>query len=323
MGKIFISLDDIITSLNDGNIQNYEVEQFLKKFFQIGFECTAKDIFDQNTNYYFDINFEYDQFKNINIDKIFRHYESFLKTHEIHDNILFFIAENYYEEFKKFQREYFGYFNIVKKTFVKKPNYSRLLRLVRHQISIFYSFRDKFEKHKNDMQYEMRGLSEFFVRNHLNNKSEYNSSIYNQIKNIEDQMKNFISENDEKLQTNFDLIIEKYYDLENDLLAYSKPNGNRTIRRSSRDTMSEMNMSYSLEPKYNEESIDFKKTLEEIKKEKNNIDSFEKLSNKIHETFFFRINEDLLINFISSKRIEEYAKDLNDLKNNFGSILKD
>ena len=57
--------------------------------------------------------------------------------------------------------------------------------------------------------------------------------------------------------------------------------------------------------------------------EKNNIDTFEKLTDKIHETFFFRINQDLLINFISSKRIEEYAKDINDLKNNFGSILKD
>ena len=323
MGKIYINLNDIIASLEDGQIANYEVEQFISKFFQIGFECTAKDVFDQNRNYYFDINFEYDQFKNININKIFRHYESFLRDNELHDNILFFIAENYFEEFKKFQREHLGYFNIVKKTFIKKPNYSRLLRLVRQQISTFYNFRDRFEKHKNDMQYEIKGLSKFFEQNHLDNKSEYNSSIYNQIKNIEDQMNNFISENDNKLQTYFDLIIEKYYDLENDLLADSKRNENRFMRGSSRETMSEMNMSYSFEPRYDEASTDFKKTSQEIKNEKNNIDTFEKLTDKIYETFFFRINQDLLINFISSKRIEEYAKDINDLKNNFGSILKD
>ena len=49
--------------------------------------------------------------------------------------------------------------------------------------------------------------------------------------------------------------------------------------------MSEMNMSYSFEPRYDEASTDFKKTSQEIKNEKNNIDTFEKFIKAIYLEF--------------------------------------
>ena len=68
MGKFFINLNDIMASLEDEHIANYEVEQFINKFFQIGFECKADDVFNQNKSLYFELNFEFDQFKRININ---------------------------------------------------------------------------------------------------------------------------------------------------------------------------------------------------------------------------------------------------------------
>ena len=323
MGKFFINLNDIMASLEDEHIANYEVEQFINKFFQIGFECKADDVFNQNKSLYFELNFEFDQFKGININKIYKHYKNFIKNNELYDDILFFIAENYFNEYKKFQQEHNTYFNIVKRTFIKKPNYSQLIKLVRDQIRRLSGFKETLDQYINDIEYYNRDLSEVFEKNYLNNKNDYNSSIYSQIQDLQNLMFSFVKRDDRRLQEFFDLILSKYYNLEDDLLSLTDPNRIRDTRRSSREDMLEMSMSYSLERQSNEENIDIQKMLEKIKNEKNNIDTFDKLSDKIDEIFNFRINQDLLINFISSKRIHEHVKDIEDLKVNFGSILKD
>lgn len=323
MGKFFINLNDIMASLEDEHIANYEVEQFINKFFQIGFECKADDVFNQNKSLYFELNFEFDQFKGININKIYKHYKNFIKNNELYDDILFFIAENYFNEYKKFQQEHNAYFNIFKRTFIKKPNYSQLIKLVRDQIRRLSGFKETLDQYISDIEYYNRDLSEVFEKNYLNNKNDYNSSIYSQIQDLQNLMFSFIKRDDRRLQEFFDLILSKYYNLEDDLLSLTDPNRIRDTRRSSREDMLEMSMSYSLERQSNEENIDIQKMLEKIKNEKNNIDTFDKLCDKIDEIFNFRINQDLLINFISSKRIHEHVKDIEDLKVNFGSILKD
>ena len=101
MGRMHITLNDIVNYLKS-DINKYSEEQhFLDEFYKIGFKNRAHDVLDQNIDKYPKINFEYDDLKNIDLHLLNTNFQTFLNN-EPFDDVLFDIAENHYGPSRSF-----------------------------------------------------------------------------------------------------------------------------------------------------------------------------------------------------------------------------
>ena len=112
MGKLIIDLNLLTHAAKnyDNPFENsYEISQsinFLNNFYNLGFNKNIEEINqNKNSNYSAEFNFNYSELENIK-EKFKSHYSSFLDQNEEIDNLLFEIAENYFDDFISFSDEF-------------------------------------------------------------------------------------------------------------------------------------------------------------------------------------------------------------------------
>ena len=110
MGRMFITFDNLNDYLNSQYNEYCDEQRFLNDFYNVGFTKTSREVFDLNIERYPQIDFSYDDFKQLDHERLYDNYKMFLGYNESIDDTLFYIAENYYENFLDFASQYIPYF---------------------------------------------------------------------------------------------------------------------------------------------------------------------------------------------------------------------
>ena len=316
MGRMHITLDDIINYLKSDINKYSEEQQFLDEFYKIGFKNRAHDVLDQNIDKYPKINFEYDDLKNIDLHLLNTNFQTFLNNNEPFDDVLFDIAENHYEAFKKLSSDYQIIFDMVKESFRNDIDHEALINKIDEKIDELYNLRRiQIDGQKKLTSVFNDDISKFIEEkyslrnNYSNDRMRW---ILREFQNIEKDTNYFFKKDAQRTLLFFQETINKYQELKEVIIN----NSGSLDKDSYSDEMSykevEASMMYSANEPLEEENS----------KEKFEIFSFDKLSNTISKNMEIDLNKDIYINFLALNRIEEHYKDIYNLKHNIGSILE-
>lgn len=315
MGRMFITFDNLNDYLDNQYNGYCDEQRFLNDFYNIGFTKKSHEIFDLNIERYPQIDFSYDDFERLNKNKLYNNYKMFLNYNEPLDNVLFYIAENYYEIFLDFKEEFINEFNIIKSTFIKTPDFEDLINKIDSKIIYFERMieRISFSREENkltekDLSKSLRDISGDRNSNKLFEDLEYDIFEFENM-----NLKYF--END-KIRT-IDYFSKAILKLRNirDKLTLNDNVYNSYNYES--NYIENVNFEMSA-PKMAAAQFDSSKEDYNI----NQILNFEELRLKISDELGLEINSEIYINFLAFMRIKEHFKDIDNLRNSLGTVLK-
>ena len=159
MGRMLITFDELYSYLNYRYDIYTDEQRFLNDFYNIGFIKKSNEVLDLNVQKYPQIDFSYDDLTRVDKEIFYKNYKDFLLSNEKLDDILFYIAENYYETFMNFKSEFTNQFAIIKSTFVKRPDFEKLVSSIDIKINYFKDMLNRVQYSREDRNLTARDLS--------------------------------------------------------------------------------------------------------------------------------------------------------------------
>ena len=323
MGRFEITLNDLENHLSSKKDSSY-VKTFLNDFFEIGFSKNSHEVLDQNyQDNNIQIHFSYDDLIKFNDENLYNRFLNFLELEEKYDDVLFNIAENYFNEFNIFKSSYDFQFKIIKETYVKRSNSKDLINKVNEKIRLFERLLDQVNQNYERSRYMLNNDLGKIINNFETNKfnNDLIKSLSYEIDEFENKTNSFFEE-DFKKTTSFFLesidtlwkLKDRISDYENEILNTQQENkfmSNQVMYEESSNLESAM-----FQPRYLN-----KKSLDEIEKSEA-ILSFDDIAENVFTRLNVSLNSDIYINFLALRRIEEHYKKIKFLKDNLGQILK-
>ena len=195
MGSLKINIETLnnffLKPNTDNSWENGQIEKFIKRAFSIGKDKTIEDVFEKNLGL-IQLEFDYFEFfklsKNNNAKKYF---ENYIENDSDFDDVLFDLAENYFDEFNKLYKE--NYF---------PPREKPEIRYAASE-SFSVSKRDDFKNSIFDKFYEQRDKEKPDLKpilDELVKKIEFCQTILDQLNSNQNLgQENLLNENLKKL----------------------------------------------------------------------------------------------------------------------------
>ncbi len=134
-----------------GNSNNERVKIFLENVFQIGLTKRHYDIFPMEE-------FEYGDFLELDEKFLYKEYLNFLNLNENIDDVLFYIAENDYDEFQNLCNDFAPKISDLKNLFEKRKEYEKRVSSAR-EIMANHSFIDNKIDFEDDFKKSFEEIS--------------------------------------------------------------------------------------------------------------------------------------------------------------------
>ena len=315
MGRMLITFDELYSYLNYRYDIYTDEQRFLNDFYNIGFIKKSNEVLDLNVQKYPQIDFSYDDLTRVDKEIFYKNYKDFLLSNEKLDDILFYIAENYYETFMNFKSEFTNQFAIIKSTFVKRPDFEKLVSSIDIKINYFKDMLNRVQYSREDRNLTARDLS-MSLKGIQFDKTNYElfNDISNDISNFENMNQRYFDRDRTETIRYFEIAISNLEKIRDKLTL----NEDRYDRYENNVSFTEnMNLEMSapkMAPSFSEESDEFDQI--------NLIEDFNELRYRLLNEIGIRINSDIYINFLALNRVQEHYEDINELKSNIGTILK-
>jgi len=318
-----ITIEDLSKYIQYSESSYTEDQKFLEEFYNIGFTKKSNEVLDLNIDRYPQINFSYDNLQGLDKTKLYNNYKNFLKRNEQIDDVLFYIAENYYEVFFKFKSEYINQFELIKSTYAKRPDFAELNKKLDAKIIHFQDLLYRVESSPDHNRLVQRDLSASIKNINLN------ESNYNLIKDISNDLKQFEEENFYYFERDKKDTLNYFNNAINTLKEIKyKITGSSDFYEESEKRSYSMNESID----YKNEDMNFfisENMLASSESESSKdsfrieaIEGFDELSYRVSDEINANIKSDIYINFLALSRTEEHYNDINNLKKSVGKILK-
>ena len=315
MGRMLITFDELYSYLNYRYDIYTDEQRFLNDFYNIGFIKKSNEVLDLNVQKYPQIDFSYDDLTRVDKEIFYKNYKDFLLSNEKLDDILFYIAENYYETFMNFKSEFTNQFAIIKSTFVKRPDFEKLVSSIDIKINYFKDMLNRVQYSREDRNLTARDLS-MSLKGIQFDKTNYElfNDISNDISNFENMNQRYFDRDRTETIRYFEIAISNLEKIRDKLTL----NEDRYDRYENNISFTEnMNLEMSapkMAPSFSQESDEFDQI--------NLIEDFNELRYRLLNEIGIRINSDIYINFLALNRVQEHYEDINELKSNIGTILK-
>ena len=315
MGRMLITFDELYSYLNYRYDIYTDEQRFLNDFYNIGFIKKSNEVLDLNVQKYPQIDFSYDDLTRVDKEIFYKNYKDFLLSNEKLDDILFYIAENYYETFMNFKSEFTNQFAIIKSTFVKRPDFEKVVSSIDIKINYFKDMLNRVQYSREDRNLTARDLS-MSLKGIQFDKTNYElfNDISNDISNFENMNQRYFDKDRTETIRYFEIAISNLEKIRDKLTL----NEDRYDRYENNVSFTEnMNLEMSapkMAPSFSEESDEFDQI--------NLIEDFNELRYRLLNEIGIRINSDIYINFLALNRVQEHYEDINELKSNIGTILK-
>ena len=310
-----ITFEELYSYLNYEYDIYSDEQRFLNDFYGIGFIKRSNEVLDLNLKKYPQIDFTYDNLTRIESDKFNSNFKQFLKSNVQFDDVLFYIAENYFETFMSFKSEHITQFEIIKKTYIKRPNFEEFVKKIGIKIDYFQDLLDRVRFSVESDKLNVRDLSSSLkaIKFDKDNYELFND-ITKQITDFENMNQKYFDR--DKLETirYFEIAIRTLENIRNQL-TFNETRYDRYMDNKNYIQNINFEMSSPMMKSSNSEQFD---ELNEV----NLVENFNELSNKIFDEIGTRINSDIYINFPALSRLCEHYDDINELKNKVGNILK-
>lgn len=315
MGRMLITFDELYSYLNYRYDIYTDEQRFLNDFYNIGFIKKSNEVLDLNVQKYPQIDFSYDDLTRVDKEIFYKNYKDFLLSNEKLDDILFYIAENYYETFMNFKSEFTNQFAIIKSTFVKRPDFEKLVSSIDIKINYFKDMLNRVQYSREDRNLTARDLS-MSLKGIQFDKTNYElfNDISNDISNFENMNQRYFDRDRTETIRYFEIAISNLEKIRDKLTLnedrYDRYENNVSFTENINSEMSAPKMA----PSFSEESDEFDQI--------NLIEDFNELRYRLLNEIGIRINSDIYINFLALNRVQEHYEDINELKSNIGTILK-
>lgn len=315
MGRMLITFDELYSYLNYRYDIYTDEQRFLNDFYNIGFIKKSNEVLDLNVQKYPQIDFSYDDLTRVDKEIFYKNYKDFLLSNEKLDDILFYIAENYYETFMNFKSEFTNQFAIIKSTFVKRPDFEKLVSSIDIKINYFKDMLNRVQYSREDRNLTARDLS-MSLKGIQFDKANYElfNDISNDISNFENMNQRYFDRDRTETIRYFEIAISNLEKIRDKLTLnedrYDRYENNVSFTENINSEMSAPKMA----PSFSEESDEFDQI--------NLIEDFNELRYRLLNEIGIRINSDIYINFLALNRVQEHYEDINELKSNIGTILK-
>ena len=315
MGRMLITFDELYSYLNYKYDIYTDEQRFLNDFYNIGFIKKSNEVLDLNVQKYPQIDFSYDDLTRVDKEIFYKNYKDFLLSNEKLDDILFYIAENYYETFMNFKSEFTNQFAIIKSTFVKRPDFEKLVSSIDIKINYFKDMLNRVQYSREDRNLTARDLS-MSLKGIQFDKTNYElfNDISNDISNFENMNQRYFDRDRTETIRYFEIAISNLEKIRDKLTLnedrYDRYENNISFTENIYSEMSAPKMA----PSFSEESEEFDQI--------NSIEDFNELRYRLLNEIGIRINSDIYINFLALNRVQEHYEDINELKSNIGTILK-
>ena len=323
MGRMSITFEELENYLRYEENNYSEEQKFLDDFYNIGFTKKSNEVLDLNIDRYPQINFSYDDLEGLDKTKLYNNYKNFLKRDEQIDDTLFYIAENYYEVFFQFQSEYINQFELIKSTYAKNPDFAELIKKLDTKIIHFQDLLYRIKNSPDHNKLVQRDLSASIQNINLN-KNNYNliNDISNDIKQFEEGNFYYFERDKEETIDYFNNAINTLKEIKYKITGssdfYEESEEKSYLMNESIDYKNQ-DMNFFISEKMSAPSrLDSSEDFPEIA----SIEDFDELSLRVFDEIGIKIKSDIYINFLALLRMKEHLDDINDLKNNIGTILK-
>ena len=313
MGRMLITYDDLNSYLNNKYNIYSEEQRFLNDFFNIGFTTHSSEILNLNIERNPQIDFEYDDLVKMDRDKLNKNYKKFLKINEQVDDVLFHIAENYYEIFMKFKSRYISTFDLIKSSFVKMPNFDDLITKIELKINYFEEMLNRVKYSHEEKNLIKRDLSSSLKGIQFNNNFKLFDDISNDILNFEDMNERYFNRDKFETIKFFETAIINLEKIR-DKLIFKGQSERYQDKINLNENMNFQMSSSAMAPAKFDSSGEIP-SIESIK-------NFNRLSETILDEIKFYVHSDIYLNFLAIDRINEHYKDISNLQNTLGKILK-
>ena len=323
MGRMSITFEELENYLRYEENNYSEEQKFLDDFYNIGFAKTSNEVLDLNIDRYPQINFSYDDLERLDKTKLYNNYKNFLKRNEQIDDVLFYIAENYYEVFFQFQSEYINQFELIKSTYAKSPDFAELIKKLDTKIIHFQDLLYRVKNSPDHNRLVQRDLSASIK------KINVDQNNYNLINDISNDIRQFEEENFYYFERDKEETINYFNNAINTLKEIKfKITGSIDFYEESEERSYSMNesidyknqdMSFFISEKMSAPSrFDSSEDFYEVP----TIEDFDELSLRVFDEIGIKIKSDIYINFLALTRTKEHYNDINDLQKSIGKILK-